>query len=273
MPFKYPFSFGLEAPAGNDSLAYWFLFVEDKLLIKRDGEQFRPVQLVDPAGAGLAIGQPHYLGQLAGVPCFAADLGADFAPPAGFHLSGLRRLVGLIDEDLFWVSGRAIQIIEWERNHRFCGRCGHPTQFQPGERAKICPNCQLTNYPRLSPAIIVAIVRHDQILLARARHFPAGMHSVLAGFVEPGESLENCVRREIKEEVGLDVTNITYFGSQPWAFPNSLMIAFTCDYAGGEIEIQDSELEAAGWFTATNLPPIPQPPTISRQLIDWFVNR
>lgn len=271
--FKQPFLSAVTSPAGSPSNAYWFLFAGDKLLVVRDGEQFQPWYGPEPAGLKLTIGHQHYLGSLGHIPCFTAELLSDSPLPAGSHLSGLRRLFGLMDETLFWISGRAIQIVDWERTHRFCGRCGTATQFAPNERAKICPNCQLTNYPRLSPAIITAVIRNNQILLARAHRFRAGMYSVLAGFVEPGESLENCVQREIKEEVGLEVNNISYFGSQPWPFPNSLMIAFTCTYVGGEIKLQDSEIEAADWFTADNLPPIPVPPTISRALIDWFVNQ
>ena len=140
----------------------------------------------------------------------------------------------------------------------------------PDERAKRCPACGLVNYPRLSPAVIVAVIKGDQILLARNKRFRAPFYSVLAGFVEPGETLEQCVQREIHEEVGLSVKNIRYFGSQPWPFPNSLMIGFVADYAGGEIAVDNSELMEAGWFSAESLPVLPSPISIAWQLIDWF---
>ncbi len=136
---------------------------------------------------------------------------------------------------------------------------------------KSARQCNLTNYPRVSPAIIVAIIRDNQILLARNRRFKGGFFSVLAGFAEPGESLEECVAREVNEEVGIAVKNIRYFGSQPWPFPNSLMVGFIADYAGGRINVDKTEIIEAAWFSAQNLPPIPPKISIARQLIDWFV--
>jgi len=139
------------------------------------------------------------------------------------------------------------------------------------ERAKECPQCGLLHFPRLAPAIIVLVERDQEFLLARSRHFLPGMYSVLAGFVEPGESLEEAVVREVKEEVGVDIKDIKYFGSQPWPFPHSLMIGFTATYAGGEISLNDSEIEDAGWFTVNNLPRIPGKISIARKLIDGYL--
>jgi NAD+ diphosphatase len=170
-----------------------------------------------------------------------------------------------------------VQIVEWDRTHRFCGRCGIPVQEMPFERAKKCPQCDLTSYPRLAPAIIVSIERANpsgkELLLAHNHRHPAGFYSVLAGFVEPGESLEECVKREIREEVGIEVKNIRYFGSQPWPFPNSLMIAFTSEYASGDIVLEEDELDDAAWFVAGALPPVPPPISIARQLIEHFVEK
>ena len=131
----------------------------------------------------------------------------------------LRTLFGTIREELVWVAGRANQLVDWDQSHRFCGRCGNPNRDKSDERAKICPDCGLINYPRLSPAVITAVLKDDRILLARNKNFKGSMFSVLAGFVEPGETLEDCVKREIQEEVGIGVKNIRYFGSQPWPFP------------------------------------------------------
>jgi NAD+ diphosphatase len=165
--------------------------------------------------------------------------------------------------------------MEWDRTHQFCGRCGAPMERVPNERAKKCTVCGLTNYPRLSPAIIIAVTRmiegEKRILLARNHRFPAGRYSVLAGFVEPGESLEECAAREVMEEVGIEIGNIRYFGSQPWPFPNSLMLGFTADYQVGDFHLEDAEIAEAGWFSANNLPNLPQKPSIARQLIDAFV--
>jgi NAD+ diphosphatase len=186
-----------------------------------------------------------------------------------FH--GLRALFGRVDDRVFRLAGRAFQIMNWDRTHQFCSRCGHATRDKEDEAAKRCPECGFETFPTMAPAMIVAVTRGDKILLARAGRFPKEMYSVLAGFVEPGESLEECVRREIGEEVGVEVKNIRYFGSQAWPFPNSLMIAFTAEYGGGEIRIDEKEIVDAAWFRADNLPKIPDKISIARRLIDWFV--
>jgi NAD+ diphosphatase len=162
--------------------------------------------------------------------------------------------------------------VNWNQTHRYCGRCGKLTEDKTDERAKTCPECGMINYPRLSPAIIVAVLKNDRILLGRNKRFRLPFYSVLAGFVEPGETLEECVSREIREEVSITVKNIRYFGSQPWPFPDSLMIAFIADYAGGEISTDGSEIIDAAWFAKDNLPKIPPKISIARQLIDWFVH-
>lgn len=186
---------------------------------------------------------------------------------------GLREMFGFLEDDLLGLAGRANQIVNWDQAHQFCGRCGKKMTYKEDERAKICPSCDLINYPRISPAIIVAVIRDNKILLARSPRFPASFYSVLAGFVEPGESLEECVAREVKEEAGVDIKNIRYFGSQPWPFPDSLMVGFTADYAGGEILMDKTEILDAGWFAADNLPQIPGKISIARRLIDWFAEQ
>ena len=183
----------------------------------------------------------------------------------------MRALFGLIEEDLIWIAGLANQLVDWSRTHQYCGVCGHLTEDKTDERAKICPQCSGVNYPRLSPAVIVAVLKDNQILLARNKRFKLPFYSVLAGFVEPGETLEECVQREISEEVGIMVKNIRYFGSQPWPFPNSLMIAFVADYADGDITIDGSEIIEAAWFSTDQLSKIPPKISIARQLIDWFI--
>jgi NAD+ diphosphatase len=185
----------------------------------------------------------------------------------------LRQVYGLLEEDLFVLGGRAVQIVEWDRTHQYCGRCGSRTHTKETERAKVCPQCGLHNFPRLSPAIIVAVERGDEILLARSAHFPQGMFSVLAGFVEPGETIEECVVREVKEEVGITVGNIRYFGSQPWPFPHSLMLGFTAEYVAGELKLDPTEIAEAGWFRADALPSIPGRISIAGRLIKWFVEK
>ena len=212
----------------------------------------------------------QYLGTLNGHSCLCAECEADRPIPEGMAFHGLRKLYGSLEEEMFWVAGRAFQIMDWDRTHQYCGKCGSPANDKADERAKICPACGTVSYPRMSPAVIVAVVRDSALLLAHAARFPGSMYSVLAGFVEPGESLEDCVRREVKEEAGVELKNIRYFGSQPWPFPNSLMVGFTAEHAGGEIRTDEKEIVDARWFTADALPTIPDKISIARKLIDWF---
>ena len=167
-----------------------------------------------------------------------------------------------------------MQIVEWERTHRFCGRCGAPTAPAEGERAMRCRKCGLLAFPRLSPAVIVLIHRGDEVLLARSHRFPEGMYSALAGFVEPGETVEGALIREVAEEVGVRVRDLEYRGSQPWPFPNSLMLGFFAEYAGGEIVPEAAEIAEAAWFPVDALPTIPGPISIANRLITaWVAGR
>ena len=217
------------------------------------------------------ITQTQFLGYLDGCACIAAELPEDAVYDDSYVLQSLRKLHFVIADDLFAIAARAVQIMAWHNTHRFCGRCATPMIQHPSERAKRCPNCKLRQYPRLSPAVIMLIYKGEQLLLARAPRFRNGMYSVLAGFVEPGESLEETVARETREEVGVEIKNIRYFGSQPWPFPNSLMVGFTAEYASGTITPEPGEIEDAAWFDKTNLPPVPGELSIARKLIDWFV--
>jgi len=269
------FTGAVDAPVRRSALAWWFGFVADRLVVREEGATFAIPAVAEPEEAGLAPETRHYLGLLDGRDCWALDLGADpaLALPEGLAARNMRVIHDRIDDDLFALAGRGIQIVEWGRNHRFCGRCGQPTEAMPAERAKRCPACGLTTYPRLSPAVIVQITRGDTILLARNARAATPFYSVLAGFVEAGESLEATVRREVREEVGIEVTDIEYFGSQPWPFPNSLMLGFRAKWAANEIAVDRDELAEAAWFKADALPNIPGRISIARRLIDDFVAR
>ena len=180
----------------------------------------------------------------------------------------VRRLFSLAGAEAIYLAGRATHLLDWQKNHRHCGNCGTRTIRKAGEFAMLCPACDLLVYPRISPAIMVLISRGDELLLARGSHFKPGVFSALAGFVEAGETLEQCARREVFEEVGIEIANLRYFGSQAWPFPNSLMVAFFADYAGGTINPDPVEIEAANWFSRRALPALPDPVSIARQLID-----
>ena len=271
MDEKMKFIPSLVPPPERIGLAWWFIFQENKLLVCQKPESLTLPSLMDLDELGLIVIRQHYLGQLDNHHCYTGEVAEGTNPPTGMSFEGLRQVYGRLDEALFWIAARAVQIIDWDRTHRFCGRCGIELKMKTTERAKECPQCGLLHFPRLAPAIIVLVERGNELLLARSRHFLPGMYSVLAGFVEPGESLEEAVVREVKEEVGMDVKDIKYFGSQPWPFPHSLMIGFTATYAGGQISLDDSEIEEAGWFTADNLPRIPSKISIARKLIDGFL--
>jgi NAD+ diphosphatase len=264
---------GIKPPQENSKPAWWFAFQGNKLLVEPNGSTAAIPFVSDFKKFGLPLIRRHFLGDLDGNPCYALELAEAPALPEGLTLEGLRQVYGRLDEDLFWLAARAIQIVDWDRTHQFCSRCGTPTVQRETERSKECPKCGQIHFPRLAPAVIVLVERGNQLLMARSRHFAPGLFSVLAGFVEPGETLEEAVAREVKEESGILVKDIRYFGSQPWPFPHSLMIGFTAKYAGGEIILEDSELEAAGWYTADNLPPQPGKISIARKLIDSFVEK
>jgi NAD+ diphosphatase len=215
-----------------------------------------------------------YLGRLGGTDCWAAELPKDAPAPAqGHSWEGLRTLFTVLDDAHFALAGRAVQLIDWDRTHQFCGRCGARTEAKREERARFCAACKLSAYPRVAPATMMLVTRGRELLLGRSPHFPPGMYSALAGFVEPGESLEQCVRREVAEEVGVRVNNIRYFASQSWPFPHSLMIAFVCDWESGEIRPQEGEIEAANWFEVLQLPKLPSKISIARRLIDAVVEK
>jgi NAD+ diphosphatase len=261
----------VQTPTGQPAEGWWFIFHDDKLVVQVRETGAEVPFAADPATLGLAVEQPLYLGSLDGSPCQAASLAGKGLLPAGFVLEGLRTLFGRLSEEMFALAGRASQIVTWDRTHRFCGRCGTATEGLAGERARRCPTCGLTAYPRLSPCVIVLITRGDEVLLARGRHFPPGRYSTPAGFVEPGETLEETVSRELMEEVGVSVRQVRYFGSQPWPYPHQLMIGFTCEWAAGEITIDPAEIADAQWFTRQTMPEIPPPMSISRRLIDFYL--
>ena len=183
---------------------------------------------------------------------------------------GYRKLYGIIDDEILALVGRATQIADWELRSRYCGRCGTLTQPGETESVRTCPSCGDAHYPRLSPAIIVGVVREGRLLLASAPRFRGAFYSILAGYVEPGESLEQCIHREVWEETKVRVKNIRYFGSQAWPFPHSLMIGFTAEYESGEIAVDTQELLEAGWFAPGEMPPVPAEVSISGRIIRWF---
>jgi NAD+ diphosphatase len=259
------------APPELAAEAVCFVWRDDKILV-RAGEP--PTLPLFADFMRLSIdGARHYLGRLEGIDCIAIRVAADTPEPAGWQWRGLRTLFLQVPDPLLALAGRAFQIVEWDRSHQFCGRCGARLRDKAAERARECPVCGLVVYPRVSPAMMVLVTRGKELLLARANRFPQAMYSALAGFVEPGESIEDCIHREVREEVGVEVDRLQYVASQSWPFPHSLMIAYTAEYAGGDMRPCDDEIVEAGWFPIDALPQLPNPVSIARQLIDATVAR
>lgn len=251
--------------------SYWFIFYLDRLLIKVNDDKAGIPFAKSLAELNIRDVKKLYLGTLNGYPCYCAEVSSDTAKSDGMNFKGLRSLYGDLEESIFLLAGKAFQIVNWDKTHQYCGRCGSETYTMVGERAKKCPKCGDVSYPVLSPAVITAIIKDNKILLAHNRSFKGNMYSLIAGFAEPGETLEECVKREIMEEVGLHVKDIKYFGSQPWPFPNSLMIGFTAHYESGEISADGEEIAAAGWYDVNNLPELPSEVSIARRIINWYI--
>ena len=261
----------LAPPPTLEVAALWFLFRGRELLVSHEGGV---LAAPDPGAAGAAPVRRQFLGLLGDVPCWSGELSPDVEPPPGMAFRDLRFLFGRLPPELHDLAGRAVQIVEWDRTHQFCGACGASTEPAQGERARACVRCGLSFYPRLAPSMIVAVERDGALLLARAPHFPRGIYSVLAGFVEPGESVEQTVVREVWEETGVEVEDVRWFGSQPWPYPNSLMLGFQARYRAGEIRVDGREIEDAGWFTSDAMPPLfPGNVSISQWLIQDFLRR
>jgi NAD+ diphosphatase len=251
--------------------ARWFIFSRYKLLVKSSGDATEVPSTAGIEQLGVACVRNFFIGTIGGVPCHAAEAQPSAEAPEGFVFEELRNLYECLDAVLYQAALTAVHLIEWDRNCQFCGHCRGAMTHRTDLRAKECTQCLRLEFPRVSPAIIVAIEKDDKLLLARSGRFPLPFFSVLAGFVEPGESLEKAVHREVLEETGIRVKNVQYFGSQPWPFPDSLMIGFTAQYDSGDIKIDGEEIVEAGWFRASELPQIPGKLSIARQLIDWFI--
>lgn len=249
---------------------HWFIFQRGSLLLSNDHNPF-------PDFATLQSLQPYllhqqFIGSFNGTTCFCAEIIETFELPTNYEVLSLRKAFERLDSAWFKAAVKAYSIINWDKNHQFCGRCGTETYQKPNTFERICPHCELVVYPRISPSMIVLIRKDEKILMARSPHFAPGAYGLIAGFVEPGESIEDAVHREVAEEVNIKITNLKYFGSQPWPFPDSLMIGFTADYLSGDLRIDKVEIEAADWYDADHLPWIPAPISIAGKLIQHFLS-
>lgn len=251
--------------------AWALAFLGKKLLMKKAGTGFRIPTLEELQRLKDEFGESIYIGRYGEAGCYCMQANVFSMLPAELEPVELRSITGLTgDPGLFLLAGTANHILHWNRMNQYCGRCGYKTTDKADERAKVCPSCGNVVYPRISPATITAVLRGDEILLARNRNFQGNLHSLIAGFTEPGETLEQCAAREIGEEVGIKVKNIRYFGSQPWPFPDSLMVAFTAEYESGDITVDNNEIMEADWYSAGALPEIPSSDSIAGKIIRWY---
>lgn len=250
---------------------YWFVFISNSLLLQHDEEGYS-VPCTDVPPIPMKEWTPRQeLPMLNGKPCVAYSLSTPPADMKGLETVGLRESWNVLPYEFYNAAGKAAELLYWDENTRYCGMCGAPMKRHT-VISKRCTNCGKEVWPQVSPAIIVRIRKDDDILLVHAKNFRRSeMYGLVAGFVETGETLEECVIREVHEEVGLEITNIRYFGSQPWPYPCGVMIGFTADYVSGDLHVQEEELSNAKWFNRNHLPPIPDKMSIARRLIDDYV--
>jgi NAD+ diphosphatase len=253
----HPFEPAIQPPEQPADTAWCFAFAEGQLLLPESHEALLPVTLFEAEVR-------HYLGRLGGLDAWAMRLSA---VPSGWRPVPLRTAMMAMPATLMEVTARAAQLLEWDRTHRHCSVCGTATELVAHERARRCPACSHLSYPRVTPAMMALVWRPGEILLARSPRFAPGVYSALAGFVEAGETLEQCVAREVAEEVGVRVSDLRFYGSQSWPFPHSLMLAFTARWAGGDIVAQADEIEDARWYPVDALPGLPPPFSIAGHLI------
>ena len=252
---------------------HWLIVQDQGLIVSTDGHELSLPGGDLPAGFD-APPEPLWLGTLRGTPCWVTSLARDVQVPAGFHRETLVPMQGTrLPDDLLSLGGMAMQALWWESTSGHCPRCGERTERIENEWGKRCPRCRYEHYPHLHPAVIVLVRDGDRVLLARKAGWAPGRYALVAGFVDNGESLEGAVRREVKEEVGVDVKDIEYVGSQNWPFPSQLMVGFVAGYAGGEITINPEELEDARWFACDDLPKGPARHSIAGFIIEHYARR
>ncbi len=254
-----------------DLVAWWFIICDGQLLVANGPQPVPFGCLRELPFPDLDFEPCIHIGEFEGTPAYLFQL-TDASIDMGLgEYQGLRYLLGKVHDDLFNLAGRAFQIVNFLETHRFCGQCGKQMHRIDWELAMKCYDCGHRCYPRVSPCIIVAIRKGKQVLLANhVRHNKPGqeIYTTLAGFTEAGETLEQCVEREVFEEAGIKVKNISYVKSQPWPFPHSLMMGFIADYDSGELNIDKHELNDANWYDFNNLPLLPPHGTIARLLIE-----
>lgn len=250
---------------------YWFVFCKGDLLLEKtsDGRYTIPYQEEAPTPLKEWT-NVHTITPFGDDDVRTYTIDGPVTDNPRYEMCGLRATYNKLPHELYQIAGKCQEILYWDANTRFCGVCGGPMKMHT-EISKRCTHCGKEVWPLLATAIIVLIRRDDKVLLVHARNFRGKFFGLVAGFVETGETLEEAVVREVHEEVGIKIKNIRYFASQPWPYPCGLMVGFTADYVSGELHLQRSELDDAGWFDRDHLPPVPDKMSIARQLIDSWL--
>lgn len=253
----------------DNNPAYWFIFSNDRLLLqKNNGTYTIPCNDMAPVPVD-GVQEVSILGD---IPCKAAFTKAILQETKEYIPIGLRDSFFHIERPLYDMAGKAAQIIYWDKHSQYCPTCG-TKMVQTTSISKQCPVCKYELYPHVSAAILVLVRKEDSILLVHAHNFKGTFNSLVAGFLETGETFEECVAREVMEETGLQIRNITYFANQPWPYPSNLMVGFIADYAGGEIKLQEEELSSGAFYTKDNLPELPRKLSLARKMIDWWLEQ
>lgn len=261
-------------PALYTQSALWFVFQNEEILLDSTSTSFKIPKFSDINSLNLNVAQKCYLGMYGNIPCFTAQVSQIpvTSLPFGMKFHAVRQSYAIIDnEEIFLIVTRAMQILHWDRRTQFCGCCGEKTKSSDTELSKICTHCKALFFTQLSPVVLILIWRKGEILLGRSPDFMPGIYSIFSGFVEAGETLEQSVTREAKEEVGICIKNINYFSSQSWPFPSNLMLGFIAEYDSGDIQIDTDELEDAQWYSIKKLPNLPSKISLSRRMIDTHI--
>lgn len=265
--------FSSQVIANNNADTLYVVLVDEFQVLMSDSPDWEPLDQFTWQFSGLNAIEQHHIGYYDQKPCIAVKVSHQSVLPDGYRWEAVRNLLmrNSVSTSHFEMIGSGMQIFNWEQSHQFCGKCGEPTQLHGEERARVCSPCGIHYYPRLSPCVIALITRGDECLLAKHARSKTDFYSPLAGFIEPGETVENALRREVEEEVALSVKNLQYFGSQPWPYPGQLMIGFYAEYDAGDIEVDGVEIIDARWFHYRELPKVPAVGSLSGKLISHFV--
>lgn len=253
----------------NSAPVWWFIFHNDRVLLEKKESSFT-IPCTCEAPIALNGHTVHELTTLGNYACKTVKIDSPVEENDKFLMVDLRGAYDYLPHPQFNMAGKASEILYWDKTSTYCPVCGVPTQtFMP--IAKKCPQCGYEMFPNISTAILALVRKGDSILLVRARNFRGPFHGLVAGFLETGETLEECVKREVMEETGLTIDHITYFGNQAWPFPSGLMVGFIADYVSGEIKLQEEELSEGNFYTRDNLPEIPRKLSLARRMIDWWI--